>query len=162
MNRLRKLIFVVVLVLAPSLFASMSALAEAYTEGENTTIQIDANLFVPCAAGGAGEDVHLTGALHDMTHVTIDNTGGFHIMTLSQPMGVKGVGLTTGDNYQGTGAQVESFNGSVGETYTLVYNFRIIGQGKGNNFILHETRHATVNANGEATSQVDNLTSDCK
>ncbi len=77
-------------------------------------------------------------------------------------MGIKGVGMTTGDKYQGTGAQVEHFNGAAGETYTLVYNFRIIGQGKGNNFIFHETRHTTVNANGEITSDLDKLTADCK
>jgi hypothetical protein len=46
--------------------------------------------------------------------------------------------------------------------YTLVNNFRIIGQGAGNNFLLHETFHITVNANGELTAVADNYSVDCK
>src|SRR5215467_3765370 len=45
---------------------------------------------------------------------------------------------------------------------TLVNNFRIIGQGTGNNFLVHETFHITVNADGTMTAFVDNFSVDCK
>jgi hypothetical protein len=44
----------------------------------------------------------------------------------------------------------------------MVNNFRIIGQGTGNNFLVHETFHITVNADGTMTASVDNFSVDCK
>ena len=41
-------------------------------------------------------------------------------------------------------------------------NFRIIGQGPGNNFLVHETFHVTINANGVVTATVDNFSVECK
>jgi len=43
-----------------------------------------------------------------------------------------------------------------------VNNFRIIGQGPGNNFLVHETFHFTINANGNVTAFVDHFSVDCK
>jgi hypothetical protein len=43
-----------------------------------------------------------------------------------------------------------------------VNNFRIIGQGPGNNYLVHETMHFTINADGTTTVSFDNLTVDCK
>ena len=45
---------------------------------------------------------------------------------------------------------------------TFVNNFRIIGQGPGNNFLLHEDFHITVNANGDVITSHDNFSADCK
>ena len=71
--------------------------------------------------------------------------------------------MTSGAQYQATGITRSSEN-VVGMpyNYTLVNNFRIIGQGAGNNFLLHETFHITVNANGELTAVADNYSVDCK
>jgi len=118
-------------------------------------------VFVPCAAGGAGELVDLSGTLHVLFHTTLDGNGGFHSKTHFQPQGVVGTGLTTGDTYQGTGATQSQFNGAVGEESTFVDNFRLIGQGPGNNLLLHETFHATVNANGVATAFVSSFRVEC-
>jgi hypothetical protein len=162
MNRRNKSILAIVLVLVLSLSLSVSVLAEAITDGESTTILTDFTLFIPCALDGAGEDVHITGTLHDMYHFTMDDTGGYHLVLLTQPMGVKGVGLTSGDVYQGTGGNIEQFEGNIEELSTFVNNFRIIGPGPGNNFTVHETYHFTINANGEVTAEVANLSADCK
>jgi hypothetical protein len=43
-----------------------------------------------------------------------------------------------------------------------VNNFRIIGQGPGNNYLVHEVFHVTINANGEVTAYVDNFSIECK
>ena len=47
-------------------------------------------------------------------------------------------------------------------TLTFVNNFRIIGQGSGNNFLVHETLHITVNADGTITVFHDNFSIDCR
>src|SRR5690349_4771860 len=54
--------------------APVFAAAETFTA--STKFPIDIIVFVPCANGGAGELVELTGSLHDLFHMTIDDTGG--------------------------------------------------------------------------------------
>ncbi len=78
---------------------------------------------------------------------------------------MRGIGLTTGDKYQGTGVTQDHFNvGADGlpVTFTFVNNFRIIGQGPGNNYLVHQTFHVTINAHGEVTAEVDNIRVECK
>ena len=131
---------------------------------ENDTTDINLTVFIPCAAGGAGEVVDLAGPLHTLVTLTINGnnaSGFFHF----QPQGISGTGETTGAKYQATGVTQESFksslqNGQANMTY--VNNFRIIGQGPGNNYLVHETLHITVNAAGTVTVSHDNFSVDCK
>jgi hypothetical protein len=149
-----------------SLIAALAALAApAYAAVQvNDTTNFSLSIFVPCAAGGAGEIVDISGRLHTLVTFTINGnnvSGFFH----SQPQGISGTGETTGDKYQATGVTQESFksslqNGQANDTF--VNNFRIIGQGPGNNFLVHETLHITINANGTATVFHDNISVDCK
>jgi hypothetical protein len=140
------------------------ALAQATTVTTSVRIPLPQpfRVFVPCAAGGTGEIVDLSGTLHVLLHTTLDGSGGFHAKTHFQPQGVTGVGLTTGDTYQGTGVNQNQFNGTVGDESTSVENFRIIGHGPGNNFLVHETLHTTVNAHGVVTAFVSNVSVECK
>jgi hypothetical protein len=146
-----------------TLLASMIVPANAAVQ-ENDTTEIDLTIFIPCAAGGAGETVDLTGSLHTLITFTINGnnvSGFFHF----QPQGISGTGETTGAKYQATGVTQESFkqylqNGQANETF--VNNFRIIGQGPGNNFLVHETLHFTINADGAVTVFHDNFSADCK
>jgi hypothetical protein len=43
-----------------------------------------------------------------------------------------------------------------------VNNFRIIGQGPGNNYLVHETEHIIFNANGTLTVFHDNFSAACR
>jgi hypothetical protein len=132
---------------------------------QNVKVPLDTTVFVPCANGGAGEEVHLTGELHMLATLTEDGAGGMHIKWHSQPQGVSGVGLITGDKYRGTGVTQEETNirpGGFPYEDTFVNNFRIIGQGKGNNYLVHQVLHVTINANGEITAEVDNYSVECK
>ena len=45
---------------------------------------------------------------------------------------------------------------------SFVNNFKIVGQGPGNNYLVHENFHVTVSTNGDVTALHDNLTIDCK
>jgi len=136
----------------------------AVTFNTNDIIPTQILVFIPCANGGAGEDVLLSGNLHALNTFTINNNmvkGSYHF----QPQGISGMGSITGDKYQATGETQGDFkgafiNGQYQESSTN--NFKIIGQGNGNNYLIHENFHITINANGELTTVIDNFTVDCK
>ena len=146
-----------------AVLATMIAPANAAVQVNDKT-DISLSIFVPCAAGGAGEVVDLSGPLHTLISFTINGnnvSGYFHF----QPQGISGTGETTGDKYQATGVTQQSFKSSLQNgqaSFTFVNNFRIIGQGPGNNFLVHETLHFTINANGTLTVSHDNFSVDCK
>ena len=154
-----KVAAICVLVLAA--WANDSAKAEIII---NDDTDIFLNVFIPCAAGGAGEVVDLSGPLHTLISYTINNndvSGKFHF----QPQGITGVGEASGVKYQATGVTQETFKTSLmnGQAnLSFVNNFRIIGQGPANNLLVHETLHITVNADGTATVVHDNFSVECK
>ena len=148
-----------VLAIAFSFMLTTTAWAAVTT---NIEMPINITVFVPCAAGGAGENVALSGDLHTLFTTTFDSNGGFHAKVHFNPQGVSGIGQTTGDKYQGTGVTQSEINGRVGYETSFVNNFRIIGQGPGNNFMIHETMHITVHPDGTVTGFVDNFSVSCK
>lgn len=119
---------------------------------------------VPCANGGAGELVLISGTLHIEQHITI-NDNRATIKSHFQPQGGGGVGLTTGDTYNATGVTQEvdtlPLTGGASE-FTFVNNFRIIGQGPNNNLLVHQLVHVTINANGDVTNTIDNTSVECQ
>jgi hypothetical protein len=130
----------------------------------NDRTDVVIGVFIPCAAGGMGEVVLLEGPLHTLVTFTINGdsvSGKFQF----QPQGITGTGQTTGDKYQGTGATQETFTMSLQNgqsTRTYVNNFRIIGAGPGNNFLVHVSTHITFNADGTLTIFHDNFSTECK
>ncbi len=155
---------------APLVLAWMVGSAPLQAQAITTTTSVRIPLpqpfqrFVPCAAGGAGELVDLTGTLHLLVHTTLDASGGFRSSVQSNPEGVTGIGLTTGDIYRGTGVTRRQINdeGTVGEERTVIGNFRLIGPGPDNNFLLHQNLNVTVNANGVVTAYVSNISVECR
>jgi len=131
----------------------------------NDVTDINLTVFVPCAADAAGELVDLSGPLHTLITFTI-NGNNFSGTAHFQPQGIAGTGETTGDKYQATGVTKDSSfkvsfqNGQANQTF--VNNFRIIGSGPGNNFLVHEEAHITINASGTVTVLHDNLSVECK
>ena len=129
----------------------VTAASAAVTTNDRQTILFSA--FIPCANGGAGESADGTIDLHTLVTATVNGnnvSGKFHF----QPQGGDLVGSVTGDKYRPTGVTQDHFKGSLQNgqfTETFVNNFRIIGQGSGNNFLVHEVFHITINANGDVT-----------
>lgn len=111
--------------------------------------------FIECAADGAGEIVILEGTLHILFHETVNDAGVAVFKAHFQPQRLTGFGLTTGDMYQGTGVtqDITVFR-DTGVSFTYNNNYRIIGQGPGNNFTVHTVEHVTLNAHGELTADV--------
>lgn len=148
--------------LAPTAAAAGAARADAaFTDTQVQDVPFNSLEFVPCANGGAGEVVQLSGTLHVVDHVTA-TSNGFHIQHHENPQGVTGTGLTTGDSYQATGAVTFHANLAAGEAASLTRSFRVIGQGPASNFTVHENDHLTVNANGEVTVDRDDISIECK
>ena len=136
--------------------------ANSFTSSAKFNVSIE--VFVPCANNGKGEDVILTGTVHETYHTTV-NKNKFHMKIIDNPQGVSGIGAVTGIKYHGTGATQEEVDQTlINGQYegTFVNNFRIIGQGAGNNYLVHETFHYTVNANGVMASFLDNVSIVCK
>lgn len=126
----------------------------------NIIVPVDLFVSIPCA----GENVTLTGNLHILTHLTT-NGNSFVSKSHFQPQGVSGVGDVSGDKYQATGVTQDIIRGSFANgsfTYTAVNNFRIIGQGTGNNYLVHQLYHITITPNGIVSAVVDNTSIDCQ
>ena len=131
---------------------------------QNDSVDIDLLVFVPCANGGVGELVELNGPLHTLLTFTI-NGNNISGKTHFQPQGISGAGLATGDRYVAVGVTQDHFKGFLNNgqfSATFVNNFRIIGQGRGSNFLLHENFHVTITPNGAVTAIHDNFSIDCK
>jgi len=139
--------------------------ATAVTSSTHLTRPFSATLWIPCANGGAGEMVRLLGQLEIQIQTTEDDNGGLHMLTHVRPSGVVGFGAVTGLVYRGVGGTFQHENEAPDgfpATYTYGNIFRIIGQGPGNNLMLHVVVHQTVNANGETTADVDVSSQSCK
>ena len=143
--------------------ATQTNAASVFTSSDK--FQVSILTFVPCANNGNGENVLLEGTLHETFHLGI-NGNRFQLKIIDNPQGLRGIGQVTGDKYQATGETQTMINDRtfVNGVFTESYinNFKIIGQGPGNNFLIHENFHVTVNANGTVTALLDHLTADCK
>jgi hypothetical protein len=125
----------------------------------NTLVPVDVSVLVPCT----GDVVELSGPLHIVSSVTI-NGNQISGQSLTQPAGISGTDLTTGAAYRGTGDTATRFSGSLSNgqfVETFVNNFKIVGVATAANYLVHETTHVTINANGSATAVVDNLSGTC-
>jgi hypothetical protein len=154
---------VVVIVGAIAIGVLASALTASAAVVVNVSEPFATTVFVPCASGGEGEFVDLSGELHAAITLTVDanNVSG---IAHFQPEGVRGVGEKTGSMYEGTGVTLEHFSTSLTDgrtSMTFVNAFQIIGRGGAVNSRVHETSHVTIAADGAVASVVDNIWADC-
>jgi hypothetical protein len=125
---------------------------------------MDQSVFIPCANGGAGEDVTLNGPLHILTTVTLTKNDA-HVKLQANPQAVTGVGSVTGNAYKATGITRDDVSVHVAgfpANETLMNNFRLIGKAKAQSLLVHQDLHFTINANGTVTASHDNLSVECK
>ena len=142
----------------------IAALPASAAVTQNDRIPFVQFVFVPCANAGAGELLIIGGTLHIVSKLTIDNAGGVHFSFHSQPQGASGIGQDTGDTYRAVGVTRGNTNISAdGLPFvdTFVNNFNMIGTGGGVSFKSHATIHITVNANGDVTANVFNISVTC-
>ena len=141
----------------------------AFSQASTTTIKESFSIvvteFVPCANGGAGEFVSVSGTLRRQTHLVVNDNrviAKFHM----QMHETTGQGLITGDVYRFVRVTPSGQNFAINRdgsfAFTAVNVFKFIGPGPNNNLLLRQNFHTQVNANGEVTSNVENITADCK
>jgi hypothetical protein len=158
-----RLLVVTGVLLAPVLPAAAPAqAAEASTE--ILRVPLDLRFFLPCANGGAGEVVHLTGTFMMLTHTANDGSGGTHLKLLEVQQGVTGFGETTGDHYVSSFVNLFMLNQGSGQlpiTATQQVVYRVDGPGRGNESLIRIRNHATLNANGTVTVAFDEFSAEC-
>jgi hypothetical protein len=122
----------------------------------------ESTLFVPCANGGAGEDVALTGKTNFIYQMSW-NEHGFSLVYHDNSYGVTGVGLSSGETFTASGGTQETVMGSwVNNQWigTLIRQLRIIGQGS--SFIVNYKYRITVTPDGNVTVNIREETIDCR
>ena len=158
-KRSRFLAFPLVLTFA-SLMLALPAKAEVIA---NVVIPFSATVSVDCDNDGTPEDlVELSGDIHVLiTETTNDNVTTAKVQFV--PRNVTGTGLITGETYRGVGLTTQtSTQVSDGPlVFTFVNNFYIIGQAGGYRYLVHETFHVTVDADGNVIVQHDNAFITC-
>lgn len=122
--------------------------------GTSVIVPLDQTFFITCANEGAGEYVRFTGGFHIVYFSKENAAGGRTVYGHYQPQNAVGIGLTTGNEYRGTGSRKFSFttNGTT-QSFVDVNNFNLIGKGGVGSQLLQVRVNFVVNANGDVTVQ---------
>jgi hypothetical protein len=114
----------------------------------------------PCS----GEDVEFVeGQMHTVIATGADQGGGVHYNDHVNFAGVRGVGLTSGDEYvvpYSTSFSLQTTNGAT--TNTAVQTFQIIRTGSEDDYLLQVRYHLTVKPDGEVAVEHIGLEMSCK
>jgi hypothetical protein len=153
-------IIVAIAVAAPT-FLMNTANAAGPVVQTNTNVPVTNTVFVPCANNGQGDTIQLSGTLHELFLVTLDNNGGFLLHLTSNGQDVTGVSTTTGVKYQGGLGDSFTITGKVGSVQTFTNSFVLVGQGTAAKLIVQEFGHITVNPDGTVTVSFINTTFRC-
>jgi hypothetical protein len=142
-------------VLAMAMLMCLLAVPAMYGQAETvtttTTLPITGDL-VTCS----GNDVTVTGQANVVFHVTA-NSNSFHFVEVIAG-NLSGTD-ESGNTYSGVVNLSQSLNVSAGGEVTVPLT--IVLSGAAGQFRVHAIQHITIDANGDVTSYVDNLQSNC-
>jgi hypothetical protein len=114
--------------------------------------------FVPCANGGTGELLTGTIDVRTLSASTVNaNDESWHFDF--EAHGAL-TGATTGDTYRVAAVEHGTYTQSLGDdhsTLTYVNRYRLVGPGQGNNLVVRETAHVTIDADENVTVQHDDF-----
>jgi hypothetical protein len=136
-----------------------AAISEATTEHISYEFPVEATLTNPCN----GEEVMFTGTVSQVQQNTTDNTAGEHLTTHNIVIKGRGMGLTSGEEYILTQAGNSSPQDPAGDTLTAggTETVNFVSTGGADNFQARFTVRETMNANGEFTAQIYNVSTRC-
>jgi len=133
---------------------SPSISLNASNRTSTVAIPFDDIIFVDCANGGAGEYVHITGRTNLLYTISWTDHGftfGYHSNTYN----IKGVGLSSGQTFAGSGnTEAEVMGAWVNAQWISNFVDKLILVGGNTNFIVRSKYHVLVNPDG--TVEVDN------
>ncbi len=109
------------------------------------------------SADCTGEVVEISGTIHLVNQTQADGSvvGHFNYQNVS------GVGLTSGNLYRVSAVDHFRLSSPFPTDVTSVQSFRLINHGAESNLLVTVLHHITVNANGEVTASIDDLTMQC-
>lgn len=117
----------------------------------------------PCGEDGYTEQILMEGKVFQKSTITWDATGGIHSLTHSMPIGLRGVGQTTGAEYRVAEREHGVFNqGAMGQTtstYQSYLTFSSPELGVRGRLILGG--RFVVNASGDVIFERPILRADC-
>lgn len=147
------------------LLSGTPARAQAESSTQIVRTSFNETVFVSCANNGEGEFLQYSGTFQNITHLTVDATGGFHVKVVNSSQGISAVGLTTGNTYHAIEVAQRQFTfypEGLPAHETTVTNFLLIGEGTESDFLAHEEFHLTINAQGELTVNHGNVRFECR
>ena len=119
----------------------------------STTIPLQAIRSNECN----GEQVELSGVIHLVSQTQPDGSvlGHFNYQH------VTGIGLSSGIQYRASAVDQVRLEAPFPSSIQSVRHFRLLAQGTGDNVLVDAIFHITVNANGEVTAEIEELTTRC-
>lgn len=111
--------------------------------------EVDGPHWVPCANGGAGEDVWFEGLIL-VNERLVSTPGGYNYRFQITPQGLTGTGEVTGDVYQDVGGLREHFIGGDGPTLVTISEVhRMVPRGPGDIFLQRFDVTVRITPGGE-------------
>jgi len=114
-------------------------------------------LTVPCT----GDVVSLSGEMHYAFHSVTDGNSGFHAHIHYNPEGMTGTSAN-GVAYHAVGHTQREVNVKIGQTITFVQRTHLVAAAPGNDLIVSNFNHLTINANGEVIVNTTKAEIECK
>ena len=139
--------------------SNQASAAQVLTSVE--TVPFEKTFFVPCANNGEGEDVYVTGEILIVDHISFNNHG-FTLTYHTNPQGLTGVGLVTGDSFVASGGSNGTISGAFENNQFAggyIEQTRIIGQHS--QFLVQYKFHVAVTSDGTIKSSISDETVIC-
>ena len=129
--------------------AEPSISSHASDRTSTVAVPYDRTVYVPCANGGAGEYVQLTGSTNFLYTISWTDHGftyGYH----ENSYGIKGLGLTSGEQFVASGIIHGSVAASwVNEQWIAVFTDQLRVTGSNANFVIKNTYHVITTPDGD-------------
>ena len=140
--------------------AGTEAFGQAATTTTNENIPFTSSIFNQCN----GDNVTFSGTLHVTNSLTTDAGGGTHLKTHTNYQDVTGTGVPSGITYNVRTVSNEVVNDNDGPQYnaTVISTVKLIAPGPVLDYFLRIVMRITVNANGETTTQVQEVNVECR
>jgi|SoiMetStandDraft_2_1073263.scaffolds.fasta_scaffold241248_2 hypothetical protein len=144
-------------------FAASSAIGADREVVERFSDFTDVLVSYPCGDGYT-EQIRMEGQIFERFTITRDGSGGLHARTHTMPIGLRGIGLTSGAEYRVTEREQGAFNqGAMEQTASTYKSFLFVSAPS---IHVHATLilggKFTVNANGELVIEKPTLRIHCQ
>ena len=159
---------------AGALSPSESSQAPAGANGAERTVQetlydLDGLYLFPCSEDGEplpdtdGELIDIEGQLYERITLLVDGAGGYHYSENTMPVGLRGVGLTSGEEFRiRESEQLISNHRLAGGSGMYRQELTLVGESTHRRFKLVSNGHYLIAADGTIKLSRDRLVIECR